>query len=164
MNPTLPSSLPARQRGQSLAEFAISLLVLLLLLTGAIETSLALFQYVTLRDASQEGALYGSINPTDVAGIQAHAAAAANDVVEIRTDTVQVTIVNDGTELSVADAVTAGVACEGQTNNSPHAVRVFVQFDHPVTFPFVSGMIGKDVITLRASATNTILQPACGAP
>ncbi|GAB4540749.1 MAG: hypothetical protein Fur002_07970 [Anaerolineales bacterium] len=156
------SSTLTHPRGQSLAEFAISLLVLLLLLTGAIETSLALFQYVTLRDASQEGALYGSIKPTDVAGIQANAVAAGNDVLkDLTTDQVQVTIIDDGTELSVADAIEAKVACEGATNNSPHAVRVFIQFDHPVTFPFVSAMIGKDTITLRASATNTILQPAC---
>ena len=50
------------ERGQSLVEFAISLVIILWLLAGAVEFGIALFQYIQLRDAAQEGALYGSIN------------------------------------------------------------------------------------------------------
>src|SRR5512143_273507 len=61
-------NLPARshsrhERGQSLVELAISLTVMLLLLSGAVTFGMALFSYVSLRDAAQEGALYGSFNP-----------------------------------------------------------------------------------------------------
>src|SRR3989337_2167244 len=48
--------------GQSMVEFAISLMVILLLLAGAINFGLALFTYVQMRDAAQEAALYGSIS------------------------------------------------------------------------------------------------------
>src|SRR5512139_671091 len=51
------------QHGQSLVEFAISLTVILLLLTGAVDLGSAFFSYVSLRDAAQEGALYGSARP-----------------------------------------------------------------------------------------------------
>ena len=51
------------ERAQSLVEFAISLLLILTILTGAVELSLALFEYVTIRDAAQEGALFASVNP-----------------------------------------------------------------------------------------------------
>src|SRR5512138_51077 len=52
-----------RERGQSLVELAISLTVMLLLLSGAVTFGMALFSYVAMRDAAQEGALYGSFNP-----------------------------------------------------------------------------------------------------
>lgn len=57
------------ERGQSLVEFAISLVIILFLLAGAVEFGIALFQYIQLRDAAQEGALYGSICPKDEAKI-----------------------------------------------------------------------------------------------
>src|SRR5512146_3452737 len=52
-----------RQQGQSLVELAISLTVMLLLLAGAVTFGMALFSYVAIRDAAQEGALFGSFNP-----------------------------------------------------------------------------------------------------
>ena len=52
-----------RERGQSLVELAISLTVMLLLLSGAVSFGMALFSYVAIRDAAGEGALYGSIRP-----------------------------------------------------------------------------------------------------
>src|SRR3990172_6907714 len=58
------------EQGQSLLEFSISLVVLLVLLAGLADVGRALFTYMSLRDAAQEGALYGSYNPTDSAGIQ----------------------------------------------------------------------------------------------
>jgi Flp pilus assembly protein TadG len=53
------------ERGQSLVELAISLVIILFLLAGAVEFGIALFQFIQLRDAAQEGALYGSICPHD---------------------------------------------------------------------------------------------------
>src|ERR1051326_8029289 len=50
------------QRGQSLVEMAVSIMLLLLLIVGAVEFGMAFFQFVQLRDAAQEGALYGSIS------------------------------------------------------------------------------------------------------
>jgi Flp pilus assembly protein TadG len=44
------------ERGQSLVEFSISLVIILWLLAGAVEFGIALFQYIQLRDAAQEGA------------------------------------------------------------------------------------------------------------
>src|SRR5215217_3757522 len=55
------------ERGQSLVELGVSLLILLYLLSGAAEFGVIFFQYVQLRDAAQEGALYGSMNPPDSA-------------------------------------------------------------------------------------------------
>lgn len=138
-------------RGQSLVELAISLMIMLLLLLGAVEFSLALFQYVTIRDAAQEGAIYGSINPTDESGIQYRAVATASDVLP------QLTI-ND------VDVTIHGDDCEGTTSGSPNSLTVTITFAHPITFPIVGPMIGSNTINLTASVTNTILQPTCPLP
>ena len=145
------SELKKEPRAQSLVELAISLMIMLLLLLGAVEFSLALFQYVTIRDASQEGAVYGSINPTDTTGIQYRAVAAASDVLP------QLTI-ND------VDVKINGDDCEGTTSGSPNSITVTITFAHPITFPIVGPMIGSNTINLTASVTNTILQPTCPLP
>ena len=73
------------ERGQSLVELSISLVLLLLLLSGAVEFGMAFFQFVQLRDAVQEGALFGSMNPTDSAGIIARVQGASNSPIKLST-------------------------------------------------------------------------------
>src|SRR5262245_39578380 len=87
------------ERGQSLVELSISLVLLLLLLSGAVEFGMAFFQYVQLRDAAQEGALYGSMNPNNgtqtvvnQTGIETRARAASSSPVNLQ-DAVNVTVV-----------------------------------------------------------------------
>ena len=58
------------RRGQSLVEFAITLPILVLLLLGTVDFGMALFSYSMLRDAAQEGAFYGSFNPTNIKEIE----------------------------------------------------------------------------------------------
>ena len=136
-----------KERGQSLVELAISLTILLYLLSGAVEFGIAFFQFVQLRDAAQEGALFGSINPADLAGIELRARSASDSPIDL-TDTtaVQVDI----------DPIPSGANCEGVGN----AIEVTVSFDHDVFMPFMSTFIG-DKIPLSASVTDTILSPPC---
>ena len=57
--------------GQSLTEFALILVFLLVLLAGVFDVGRAFFAYIIIRDAAQEGAVYGSIAPkSDLAGFQ----------------------------------------------------------------------------------------------
>jgi len=160
------------ERGQSLMELAVSLTILLMLLTGAVETSLALFQFVTLRDAAQEGALYGSIALATadvnnnvgnaVQGIEWRTIKAADDVVDITPANINVYI-NKNTEDTEIFATDTTVAhyCEGSTGGLPNSITVTVTFAHPITLPFVAPMLGRDTINLTASSTSTILQPSC---
>lgn len=137
------------QRGQSLVELALSLMVILMLLMGAIDFGIALFAYVSMRDAAQDGAIYGSINPTDVTGIKNRAVDAASDVIAVDPNNVIVTI--------------NGSACEGLdlTSGTPNTLQVLITHQHPVSTPLVGAMIGSQTITLRAQVTNTILSPIC---
>ena len=69
----LEAQVPLKKRsenGQSLVEFAVSLVILMLLLSVIVDGARALFTYLSMRDASQEGALYASYKPNDSSGIQ----------------------------------------------------------------------------------------------
>lgn len=141
------------ERGQSLVELAISILILIYLLAGAVEFGLAFFQYVQLRDAAQEGALYGSMNPplsagdsTKIAAIQTRAKAASDKPIDLTVDP----------SVLVDVVVTDGQYCEGGS------LQVTVSYDHQIFMPFIPEFIGDNKIPLVATVTDTILSPVCG--
>ena len=139
------------ERGQSLVELMISVVLLLLLLSGAVEFGMAFFQFIQLRDAAQEGALYGAIQPSDVTGIESRARGASNSPINLSdTSAVKVYISIDGIDKS--DANYSTVDCEG------HGLNVKLTFDHKVFMPFMSTIIGPK-LTLKADVTDTILSP-----
>ena len=135
-----------QERGQSLVEFAISLTVMMMLLAGAVEFGIALFQFVQLRDAAQEGALYGSIHPGDDTNITARVRAASPSPIDLQNDP-DVTIV-----ISYPDGAPN---CEGK------GIQVDVSYPHRISMPFIGPVIGSNTIPLTASVTDTILTPVC---
>ncbi len=141
------------ERGQSLVELAISLVILLYLLSGAVEFGIIFFQFVQLRDAVQEGALYGSINPNDPAPIELRARSASDKPIDLSdTSAVVITIevkAPDGTSKTLPDA------CEGD------GITVRATFNHQIFMPFVPQLIGRSVIPLNAEVTDTVLTPTC---
>lgn len=134
------------ERGQSLVELAISLIVILYLLMGAVEFSMALFQYVTISDAAQEGAIYGSLYPDDTDGIKQRAMATASDMLVLDPAT-------DITVSLVGDEYCEGLAASGK----PNSIEVLIQYGHKIFLPLVTPMIGTDTIHLKADVTNAIL-------
>ena len=133
------------ERGQSLVELAISIVILVYLLAGAVEFGLAFFQFVQLRDAAQEGALYGSMNPLDSYNIDLRVRNASTSPVNLLDPSVIVT------------QTIIGSPCEG------NGIQVTVRYDHQVFMPFMSQFIGNTV-PLIATVTDTILQspkPPC---
>lgn len=140
------------ERGQSLVEFGISLVVILLLLAGAVELGIALFQFIQLRDAAQEGALYGSICP-DATEITTRVRNASSTPIDL-------------TVTSGADAVTVVVqGREGATDTvkslntlaAGDGIYVEVSYNHQVFMPFASLFVSGNTIPITASVTNTVL-------
>ena len=132
------------ERGQSLVELSMSLTAILLLLSGAVDFSIAYFSFSAMRDAAQEGALYGSINPTDQTEIVNRVRSSSSNPVNLADESlVNVTVTLPGT------------ACEG------NEITVNVIYDYPISMPFIGAIIGSQQITLNASVTDTILTPAC---
>lgn len=165
--------LPKSATGQSLVELAISLVVLIYLLSGIVEFGLAFFQFVQLRDAAQEGALYGSGNFSDpsVQGdfekIETRVRSSSNTPVNldpaapnpvrvliyVDTDLVRSNGANTGNGLS--DTWVGKNACEA------HALKVRTEYDHKIFMPFMPQLLQRDTITLNAEVTDTILRPVC---
>jgi Flp pilus assembly protein TadG len=132
------------EKGQSLVELAISLTVIMMLLVGAVDFSIAFFTFAALEDAAQEGALYGSINPTDTTGIVTRVRSASTNPVDL----------SDSSTVDVQVSVT-GSACEG------NPIQVDVSYDYPISMPFLGTVIGSQSVPLKATVTDTILSPVC---
>lgn len=131
---------PIGERGQSLTEFALGLTFILILMAGTLDLGRAYFSFLSLRDAAQEGALYGSLFPPDTAGIRARVRETSAWPVDFSSFTdaqIQVT--------------TSGPACAGSE------INVTLTMDFVLVAPFISG----NVLPLVAEAKDTILQPAC---
>ena len=147
---TYASSPHSAARGQSLVEFSISLTFMLILLSGVVYLGIGLFYYIAMRDAAQEGALYGSMNPADSAGIQTRAVDASGPGF-IRD-------LYDAGQLNVF-VTYSGAACEG------NGITVTLQYDYSMSWlpigAFIEPFIGADFIRLRAAVTDTILTPPC---
>ena len=133
------------EKGQSLVEFAFSLVILLVLVAGIVDLGRAFFTYMALHDAAQEGAIHGALNPTDTNGIITR----VRETSQHPVDLMDTSIVSVGVEAT-------GV-CEGAV------MKVIVTYqDFPVTMPLMGSIIGSQTITLKASAQDTILRPPCG--
>lgn len=132
------------ERGQSLVELALSLSVILLLLAGAVDFSIAYFSFSAMQDAAQEGALYGSVHPGDTVGIKDRVRHASSNPVDLANE-----------DLVDVEVALSGDACEG------NEIKVNVIYDYPISMPFIGSIIGSQKITLNASVTDTILQPIC---
>ena len=143
------------EKGQSLTEFALVLVFLVALLAGVFDLGRAFFAYIIIRDAAQEGAVYGSIAPkSDLAGFKNAVAARVENAFLDPDDTTKTPI--DLTSMSVQVDV-LGSACAAPGNS----VRVQVNYSYPIAMPFLGAMIGKQNITLSAQAEDSILSPIC---
>jgi len=142
------TSLPRRgERGQSLLELGLSFVLVVTVLAGAVSFGMGLFYYVAMRDAAQEGAVYGSLNPNDTAGIGVRVRDAAGGSGLIYN------IYTSG-DLQVLVGY-SGAHCEG------NGITVTLTYDFPIFMPFIGTIIGSDHIHLVANVTDTILTPVC---
>jgi hypothetical protein len=162
-----------KERGQSLVELAISILFLLFLLSGAAEFGVLFFQFVQLRDAAQEGALYASSNIpsktqpdaantlTKIEDRARNASASPIDLTDTSKVQVSVFVVNKDnlTETLIwrnyAARGSTSIACEG------HGVRISVLYNHQIFMPFLPRILNRSYIPLTATVTDTILTPLC---
>ncbi len=138
------------ENGQSLAEFALTLVAVLILLAGLVDLSRAFFIYMALHDAAQEGAVYGSIDPANVTEIEARVRATAQhpiDLSNLMDVSITVEYPNGNTYASV---------------DGSNGIQVTVSYDSFVlTMPFLGSSIGSQTFALNAMAIDTILRPAC---
>ena len=145
------------ERGQSLVELSVSLVLLLILLSGAVEFGIGFFQFVQLRDAAQEGALYGSMNPSQCTTIQDRVKGASSKPINLNGTgvTITTTIIDSASSNSYSCGSTSADSydCEG------NAVKVEITYQHQIFMPFMPAILGRSTLPLKASVTDTILSP-----
>ena len=147
-----------KQKGQSLVELAVSLPVILLILLGTFDVGMALFSYSIIRDAAQEGALYGSFNPGNEAEIENRARnILPRDQGEVFSSPVDL---RNKENVSI-DIITKGNKCQGVTQGIANYIQVKITYNYPILFPFIGQLFGSDGIQISSTASNVILQPPC---
>ena len=142
------------ERGQSMVEFAFGFVVLLLLLSGAVDGGRALFTYMALRDSAQEGALYGSINPNDTAGMINRVKAQSTSPINLATQYTSgdIDFIQPG-EVRVETAYVGGT----NTGCITEGIEVTVAYSHKFFIPLATLFSSGNTITIKASVTDTIL-------
>ena len=139
------------EKGQSLVEFAVSLVLLLLLLVGIVDISRAVYTYLALRDAAEEGAIFGSMYPdqTDV----------------LRTRVIESSSLVNGMGLSSDENVDIVVTFNNYGNPIPcvgSLIEVWVEYpSFELTMPFIGAVVGKQTIPISAKVSATVLYPDC---
>jgi hypothetical protein len=126
--------------GQSLAEFALILPMLLLLVMGVFDLGRGIYYLSTIHNAAREGARYGAVNHCDTIGIKNQAKAMAIGL--------------DG-GLNVKDPVKYYTP-DGQVDR----IKVIVEYDFDTVTPLVGTFLGESgVVKLKSEARQLVEMP-----
>ena len=141
-------------RGQSMVEFAIGLVVILLLLAGILDLGRIYFTFVALEDGAGEAALYLALNPAcphatsgpqcaDPNNAEYRARHAGGGEVDWTAATILIDIptLPDGT--SVYDV--------------GEPVSVTIQYPHQLLTPLIPRIAGVNPLTLSVHASQVII-------
>lgn len=161
------------ERGQSLTELSIAMTVMLIALAGIADLGRAFFTYISLRDAAQEGALYGSfafseLDPvTPSNGIIDPGEACERILSRIQeTSITPVDLATDADiQIQIAQSSDPGtwVDCSDAIAIQPcvyDRVRVSVTLeDFAIATPFLGSLIGQQNVDISTVVEDSILAP-----
>jgi len=169
--PTTPTLFHKKEKGQSLMELAVSLVVMIILVTGLLELGRLMFYYVAMRDAAQEGAVYASLYPS----------ACTQTILRVQKDLynadptqVDVTVTINGQPCESAATVDAAAKAAGvdlvhgclpSYPAAGHTAIVQVrQPNYTIAVPMLGTFLGSQTIDISATMTATIIRPPCPPP
>ncbi len=146
----MPEKINLKERGQSMVEFAVSAVVLIILLVGIVDLSRAIYTYMGLRDAAEEGAIFGSMYPDQQDGIRQRVVDSSSLVRGLGIST------EENMDILID---TIPDRCLGSR------IRVWVEYPNfELTMPFLGALIGTQTIPIRASVWATIIYPSSSCP
>jgi hypothetical protein len=143
-----------QEKGQSLVELALVLVFILILLAGVVDLGRMMYQYLTMRDAAQEGAGYAAVFPSYCADI-------TNRVRNNLPDnSYGVIVLVDGISCESAWAVDKTLTlpthgCEGKD------ILVTLTHNFDVTMPLISVFTGP-IVNMHVEINDRIVRPSCG--
>ena len=144
------SSHPKSERGQSLTELAVIVVIMIIILAGVVDLGGVIFQYLAMRDAAQEGASYATAFPDS-----------CNEII----DRVYASLYNADPNVVLVNVLIDGEQCvEASASNAcaGNEVEVIVRHpNYPITMPSLGTFIGSQSINLETSVRDSILRPPC---
>jgi Flp pilus assembly protein TadG len=136
------------EKGQSMTELAVSIVILLVLVAGIVDLGRMFFAYIGMRDAAQEGVVFGITEPTQCEQIADRATSVLSD-----PDGVQVAVTMNG--------VDCGSATVSDTCSGKGLLVTVTDPDFALSMPFLGAILGRQSIYLEAKVSGTILRPQC---
>lgn len=141
------------EKGQSLIELAISMVILLTLLAGIFDLGRAILAFFVLQDAAEEGMVYGVSFPTDCNQIdQRIRDNITNNIIDENLMVVSIWIQGDSGEASCYSIPYAQVY-------ATRTMRIEITADFPITMPLLGGILGSQTIPLKVETNGVILRP-----
>jgi len=141
--------LRSSEGGQSLVELALIITFLLILVAGLVDLGRMIFTYLTMRDAAQEGAVYGSIEPALCPGIYFRT---KQNLPLYQEFGVQI----NGIEYN-PDITPPLISCPTTNSCSGDVISVTVFSDFDIRMPLL-GIITGDTVPLSATINDTVLK------
>lgn len=138
-----------RESGQSILEFALIIPLSLLLIFGIVDIGMLVINLISVREATQEAALYAAIQPTDQSGITARALNSTSFPVDITDATVIIKTYDKYRNL--------GPACAGNGN----MIEITIQKPFYFITPMFSIFTSDESLVLEATQVELILRPEC---
>lgn len=149
------------EKGQSLVEFALSLPILILILSGMIDIGRAYFAYIYLEEAAAEAALYTSLNPNCVVVDASNPDCNDPNNAQWRAEnsgSTQGIVARDFIAVCLADS--SGV-CTAYSPGLSDTVYIKATVPFPFITPGISamaeGITGSDVLTLTVIASHVVI-------
>jgi len=145
------------ERGQALAEFALTIVFVMLLLVAFLELIMMMYTYNVLADSAKEGVRYAIVHGGDT-GVAAGPTSGGTNTPPCTTSDTNVgtvqTQVKNFAALSLHDtsAMTVNVCYFDGDNQPPHRVNVVVRYGYQ---PFFG--LGWPTITVNAAAAGRIM-------
>jgi len=130
------------QKGQSLIEFALFVTTLLILFSGVIDVGRAVISYYMLKDAAEEGAVYGSVCPISSYVVNR----TKGSLNSFRAD-----------ELTVNVSCNGGSCGDGSSVHAGDTIEVDVTYNMALVTPFGPLFFPSNVYTIKAVQKQIVL-------
>jgi Flp pilus assembly protein TadG len=147
------------QSGQALAETALVLIIVVLLLGGLVEFGWAYFRYLALQGAAGEGAAYAMMFPRRWFSDADKPSSDWDDCVSPDPDNIVYRVQNES-QSDILDWSATDVEVDSVFTTPGNPITVTVSFEHDLITPLVSDWVSGGTITLRASAVQNVVVPS----
>ena len=146
---SLSHRISSDEAGQSLVEFAIMSIILIIILMGILDLGRAYYAYVALQDVVAEGAAFGATSPTCVDAGDGPDCSNPNNIIwraksespsgMVISNSIQVSVMHDPTGMGTGKTIT-----------------VSATYSHPLMTFVIGSIVGSDTLLLRASSSSSI--------